>query len=74
MSVSRKPQNISFILSNIVADIVRVRFGLTPSGLFSLSLTIERSKSETLRDVSVTRIGDTFSTVFRRLCEDFQID
>ena len=31
-----------------------------PSGLFSLRLTFEISKSESLRDVSVTRIGDTF--------------
>ena len=38
-----------------------------PSGLFSLRLMFERSKSESLRDVSVTRIGDTFPTVFRRL-------
>ena len=38
-----------------------------PSGLFSLRPTFELSKSESLRDVSVTRIGDTFPTVFRRL-------
>ena len=38
-----------------------------PSGLFSLRLTFERSKSESLRDVSVTRMGDTFSQGFRRL-------
>ena len=38
-----------------------------PLGLFSLRLTFEISKSESLRDVSVTRIGDTFPTVFRRL-------
>ena len=35
-----------------------------PSGLFSLRLMFERSKSESLRDVSVTRIGDTFSHGF----------
>ena len=27
----------------------------------------DRSKLESLRDVSITRIGDTFPTVFRRL-------
>ena len=41
--------------------------GLTPSSLFSLRLTFELSKSESLRDVSVTRISDTFPTVFCRL-------
>ena len=40
-----------------------------PSGLFSLRLTFERSKLESLRDISVTRIGDTFPTVFGRLFE-----
>ena len=45
---------------------ISLEFGLTPSGLFSLRLTFELSKSESLRDVSVTRIGDTFPTVFRR--------
>ena len=34
------------------------------SGLFSLKLTFERSKSESLCDVSVTIIGDTFSYGF----------
>ena len=29
--------------------------------------TFEHSKSESLRDVSVIKIGDTFPTVFRRL-------
>ena len=43
---------------------VSLEFGLTPSGLFSLRLTFELSKSESLRDVSVTRIGDTFSYGF----------
>ena len=33
----------------------------------SLRLTLERSKSESLRDVTVTKIGNTFPTVFRRL-------
>ena len=48
-----------------MVGIVRVR--ITPSGLFSFRLKFELSKSESLRDVSVTRIGDTFPTVFRRL-------
>ena len=65
--VCRKPWNFSFIRSNVVVDIVRVMFGLTPSGLFSLRLAFELSTSESLRDVRVTRIGDTFPTVFRRL-------
>ena len=30
-----------------------------PSGLVSLRLMFERSKSESLRDVGLTRIGDT---------------
>ena len=34
----------------------------------------DRSKLESLRDVNVTRIGDTFPTVFRRLYGRFQID
>ena len=42
-----------------------LEFGLTPSGLFSLRLTFELSTSESLRDV--TRIGEAFPTVFRRL-------
>ena len=50
-----------------------LEFGLTPSGLFSLRLTFELSKSEGMRDVSVTRIGDTFprgfpQTVFGTPC------
>ena len=44
-----------------------LELGLTLSSLFSLTLTFQLSKSESLRDVSVTRIGDTFPTVFRRL-------
>ena len=35
-----------------------------PSGLFSLRLTFERSKSESLRDVTVTRIGYALSYGF----------
>ena len=38
-----------------------------PSGLSSLKLKFDRSKLESLCDVAVTRIGDTFPTVFRRL-------
>ena len=44
-----------------------LEFGLMPSGLFSLRLTFEILKSESLRDVSITRIGDTFPMVFHRL-------
>ena len=46
---------------------ISLEFGLMPSGLFSLRLTFELSESESLCDVSVTRIGDTFPMVFRRL-------
>ena len=38
-----------------------------PSGLFSLRLMFQRSKSESLRDVSVTRIGALFPVLLRRL-------
>ena len=41
-----------------------LEFRSTPFGLFSLKLMFERSKSESLRDVSVTRIGDTLSYGF----------
>ena len=56
-SISDRPSNFE-VLS------ISLEFGLTPSGLFSLRLTFELSKSESLRDVSVTRIGDTFSYGF----------
>ena len=46
---------------------ISLEFGLTPSCLFSLRLAFERSKSESLRDGSVTRVGDTLPTVFHRL-------
>ena len=46
---------------------ISLEFGLTPSGLFSFRLTFELSTLESLRDVRVTRIGDVFPTVFRRL-------
>ena len=42
----------------------------TPSGLFSLRLMFERSKSESLRYVIVTRAGDTLSRRF--LQTDFE--
>ena len=42
----------------------QLEFGSTPSNLFSLRLMFERSKLESLRDVSVTRIGDTLSYGF----------
>ena len=41
-----------------------LELGLTPSGLFSLRLTFELSISESVCDVRVTRIGDTFSYGF----------
>ena len=41
-----------------------LEFGSMPSRLFSLRLMLERSKLESLRDVSVTRIGDTLSHGF----------
>ena len=42
---------------------------IAPINVCSLGyrLTFERSKSKSLHDVSVTRIGDSFPTVFRRL-------
>ena len=57
-SVCRKPYNFSLVLSNAVVR--SLEFRSTPSGLFSLKLMFERSKSESVRDVSVTRVGDTF--------------
>ena len=48
-----------FFLSNAVVETVRVQS--MPSRLFSLRLMFECSKSQSLRDVSVTRIGDTLS-------------
>ena len=39
-------------------------FRSTPFGLFPLRLMFERSKSESLRDESVTRIGNTLSYGF----------
>ena len=44
-----------------------------PSGLFSLRLTFECSKSESLHDITVTRIVYTFPTVFCRLSWKFQM-
>ena len=41
-----------------------LKFILTPSGLFSLRLMFEHSELESLRDVSVTKIGDTLSYGF----------
>ena len=70
-SVCRKPK--IFPSFSRTQCSISLEFGLTPSGLFSLRLTFELSKSESLRDVSVTRIGDTFPTVFCRLyCKNFQ--
>ena len=42
----------------------QLEVGSTPSHLFPLRLMFERSKLESLRDVSVTRIGDTLSYGF----------
>ena len=52
----------SFLLSNAVINTVTVQ--TTPSRLFSLTLMFDRSKSESLRDVSVTRISDILSYDF----------
>ena len=41
-----------------------LEFGSMPSHLFSLRLIFKRSTLESLRDVSVTRIGDTLSYGF----------
>ena len=41
-----------------------LEFESTPSRLFSLRLMFDRSKLESLRDVSVTRIGDALSYGF----------
>ena len=49
---------------NLIEQFILVRpleFRSTSSGLFSLKLMFECSKSESLRDVSVTRVGDTIS-------------
>ena len=45
-----------------------LEFRSTPSRLFSLRLIFHRSKLESLRDVSVTRIGDTLSYGFFAGC------
>ena len=50
-----KTVEFSFVLSNAVVE---------TSSLFSLKLMFERSKLESLRDISVTRIGDTLSYGF----------
>ena len=54
-----KPLSSSFFLSNSIVG--TVRFESTPSDLFFLKLMFDRSKLESLCDVSVTRIGDTLS-------------
>ena len=51
---------------------ISLEFEITPSGLASLRLTFELSELESRHDVSVTRIGGTFPTVFRRLCDPSQ--
>ena len=58
-SVCQKPYNLFFVLSNAV-----VKFRSTPSSLSSLKLVFERSKSGSLRGVSVTRIDNTLSYGF----------
>ena len=52
----------SLVLSNAADRLLEFRS--TPSGLFPLKLMFKCSKSESLRDVSVTRIGDTLSYDF----------
>ena len=56
--------------SNAIVETFRVRINAIQlasnlvSSLFSLKLTFDRSKLESLCDVSVTRIGDTISFGF----------
>ena len=40
------------------------------SGLFSLKLIFDRSKLESLCDISITRIGDTLSYGFPQTVDD----
>ena len=63
--VCRKPWNFTFIRSNIVVDIVRVRINAIRFIFFEAD--VRTFEAESLRDVSVIRIGDTFPMVFRRL-------
>ena len=49
------PKTIEFLLCS---------FESMPSGLFSLKLMFDRSKSESVCDASITRIGDTLSYGF----------
>ena len=51
-TVCRKPQNFCSVPSNAVVRPLEI--GSMPSGLFSLKPMSERSKSESLRDLSIT--------------------
>ena len=64
-TVCRKSSNFFFILSNIVVDIVIVRTNAIRFIFFEAD--VRPLESESLRDVSVNRFGDTFPTVFSRL-------
>ena len=61
-SVCQKPWNFPLVLSNAAAR--QLEFRSTPLDLFSLKLMFECSKSESLHDVSMKRIGDTLSYGF----------
>ena len=65
------PKTIEIFLRSFEHSNLRpLEFRSTPSGLFSLRLMIDRSKLESLRDVSVTRIGDTLSHGFPQTVYD----
>ena len=55
-----KTVEFSFVLSNAVVETVRVEINAIPFIFFE----VDHSKLESLRDVSVTRIGDTLSYGF----------
>ena len=59
------PKTIEFFLRSFERSSRNLlEFEVTSSRLFSLRLMFDRSKLESLRDVSVTRIGDTLSYSF----------
>ena len=64
------PKTIEFFLHSVERS-SRLEFESTPSRLFSLRLMFDRSKLESLRDVSVTRIGDAFSYGFPQTALNF---
>ena len=61
-SVCRKPQSPSFFLSNAIVETVRIRINAVFFIFFKAD--VRSLKSESLSDVSVTRIGDTLSNDF----------